>query len=167
MSNRRIGILVLAALFMPAVSLGANMDEARQFVERTATLRCELIDLQYQLQGTPTESPAHNEVAAKLYKRAAEVQRELGPGMQRFESTQSELTGEQLQLLARHAMAITEACAKQATDDLRARIQAGTAVAPGPRAKVVVPYTPPATREKSLRQGDATGALQAQQPIGQ
>jgi hypothetical protein len=160
---RRIEIFLCAPIFAFAASANAGaLDEAKQVLDQASGPQCELLMMQYQSHALAPESQERKALSAKLYLRAAELERDLAPDMRRFEAAKAALTKDELDELQRHSRALLEACSKQAYETYHVRIPTPVSSdAPRPKA---VPYTP-AMVEKSTQRAETPGATEKRQPV--
>ena len=160
---RRIEIFLCAPIFAFAASANAGaLDDAKQVLDQAAPSQCELVMMQYQGHALAPGSKERDALSAKLYLRAAQLERDLAPDMRRFEAAKAALTKGELDELKRHSLALLESCSKQAYETYHVRIP--TPVSPeAPRPKVV-PYAP-ATVEKSAQRATVPGDMEKREPV--
>lgn len=125
-------ILAIALFALATSAKAASVEEAREYIDRVATVRCELIEMQYEVMGLVPESQLHRDMSAKMQKRATAAGRELEVGMRKLEADPALGAEAQQQLLQRLSAKI-DACTNAALNRYRARVQAGTALPPAQR----------------------------------
>ncbi len=153
---RRMHFLAAPLAAFTASALAGGLEEAKQYLDQAAPQHCELLMMKYQAQSPEGDPAAHEALMAKLYKRAADLERDMAPATRQFEAARAMLTPEERAQLERHASALLQECSSKAAEIYHVRIpMAASEAAPRPRA---VPYTPP--REKSSQATARPGAIQ-------
>jgi len=151
------GAVLALALAVPAAA--APLDDAKQILDATAPMHCELLKMQFQARGTPQDSPAYAELAQRYAARSAAIERALAADMQRFEQARAMLDARGRDELSAHGTALLQACASEANRETGMQIP----VQPEAKRKLkVAPYVP---AEKSLSPGAMPNSpVEAQNP---
>jgi hypothetical protein len=119
--------------------------------------------MKFQAEALQADPAAREALITKLYKRAADVERDLSTTMQRYEAARAALTDEELQKLRGHSAALLENCARKASETYG--VQVPIPISPEKPRPKVVPYTP-GMGQKSIRPEAQPAPIQGQ-PVGQ
>lgn len=101
------------ALFAGPVCAG-DVTGAKQIVDKTHPLRCELISLQLRARGLDPATPEYRALSNEFYRKANEIEQKFAAEMLRYEEIVKGLTPPEMSEVARHAADRDEICVRTA-----------------------------------------------------
>jgi hypothetical protein len=113
-AHRSIALSCLAMAWLAGPAHAGDVAAAKQHVDKSYPMNCELITLQVRARGLDPESPAYRALSDEFHRKASEAEQRQVAESKRFHEVAAVLTPQEMAEVTRYSFDRTESCIKDA-----------------------------------------------------